>query len=37
MIWTLFAEDYPASKVADTAIEALDAMGRKMLWTDQFR
>ncbi len=31
MIWTLFAEDYPASLAASAQIEAYDAAGRRIL------
>ena len=31
MIWTLFAEDYPATSCANAPIEAYDAMGRRII------
>lgn len=31
MIWTLFAEDYPASPSASAAIQVFDALGRRIL------
>jgi RimJ/RimL family protein N-acetyltransferase len=31
MIWTLFADEYPASPAASAKIEAFDAIGRKIL------
>lgn len=31
MIWSLFAEDYPASQAATAVIEAFDAIGQKIL------
>jgi RimJ/RimL family protein N-acetyltransferase len=30
MIWTLFVEDYAASRVADTAVEVFDVIGRRI-------
>jgi RimJ/RimL family protein N-acetyltransferase len=31
MIWTLFADEYPSSPAAQAALEAFDALGRKLL------
>jgi RimJ/RimL family protein N-acetyltransferase len=31
LIWTLLAEDYPASQAAQVAIEAFDVLRRKLL------